>query len=109
MSQQYESSCDETRGRRPMAGAMRRMGVYLGLVEDDDARTGYDRYAARQPDFEHDERRYDRYTRDDRYDDGYGPEGDYPAADYGYDYADAGYGGEPGPSAEAAEDRVPQP
>ena len=33
-----------------MAGAMRRMGVYLGLVEDDDARGGYDRYAARQSD-----------------------------------------------------------
>ena len=30
-----------------MAGAMRRMGIYLGLVEDDDAR-GYGRYDARQ-------------------------------------------------------------
>ena len=32
-----------------MAGAMRRMGIYLGLVEDDDAR-GYGRYDARQSD-----------------------------------------------------------
>ena len=32
-----------------MAGAMRRMGIYLGLVEDDDAR-GYGRYDARQAD-----------------------------------------------------------
>jgi cell division inhibitor SepF len=48
-----------------MAGAMRRMGVYLGLVEDDDAR-GYGRYDARQS--EHpDDRRYGRYA-DDRYD-----------------------------------------
>ena len=30
-----------------MAGAMRRMGIYLGLVEDDDAR-GYGRYDSRQ-------------------------------------------------------------
>ena len=43
-----------------MAGAMRKMGVYLGLVEDDDARAGYDRYAARQSDY--DERGYDRYA-----------------------------------------------
>ena len=33
-----------------MAGAMRRMGIYLGLVEDDDAR-GYGRYDARQSDY----------------------------------------------------------
>jgi len=86
-----------------MAGAMRRMGVYLGLVEDDDARGGYDRYAVRQSGYEHDDREYDRgYDRyaaaeyddepaaadaGDRY--GYGTgfgadggyDGDYPAAD----------------------------
>ncbi|MEU2349327.1 cell division protein SepF [Modestobacter sp. NPDC049651] len=33
-----------------MAGAMRRMGVYLGLVEEDETRAGYDRYSARQAD-----------------------------------------------------------
>ncbi len=33
-----------------MAGAMRRMGIYLGLVEEDDAR-GYGRYDARQGDY----------------------------------------------------------
>jgi cell division inhibitor SepF len=92
-----------------MAGAMRRMGVYLGLVEDDDARTGYDRYAARQTDFEPDERRYDRYARDDRYEDGYGPEGDYPATDYGYDYADAPYAPESALPAEAHDEPAPQP
>jgi cell division inhibitor SepF len=49
-----------------MAGAMRRMGIYLGLVEDDDARGGYGRYDARQS--EHpDDRHYGRYA-DERYD-----------------------------------------
>jgi cell division inhibitor SepF len=48
-----------------MAGAMRRMGIYLGLVEDDDPR-GYGRYDSRQS--EHlDDRRYGRYS-DDHYD-----------------------------------------
>src|SRR3954470_6835874 len=48
-----------------MAGAMRRMGIYLGLVEDDDPR-GYGRYDSRQS--EHvDDRRYGRYA-DDHYD-----------------------------------------
>jgi cell division inhibitor SepF len=76
-----------------MAGAMRKMGVYLGLVEDDDARTGYDRYAARQSDY--DDRGYDRYAAAE-YDDG-GPDGryaggDYPEADYPADgYVAAGY------------------
>jgi cell division inhibitor SepF len=52
-----------------MAGAMRRMGIYLGLVEDDDTR-GYGRYDARQT--EHpDDRRYGRYA-DDHYADQYG-------------------------------------
>jgi cell division inhibitor SepF len=75
-----------------MAGAMRKMGVYLGLVEDDDARAGYDRYAARQSDY--DERGYDRYApagdydaADPRYDAGY-PDTEHPAGyDAGYDAA----------------------
>jgi cell division inhibitor SepF len=50
-----------------MAGAMRRMGIYLGLVEDDDAR-GYGRYDARQSDHPDADRRYSRYA-EDRYDD----------------------------------------
>jgi cell division inhibitor SepF len=66
-----------------MAGAMRRMGIYLGLVEDDDSR-GYGRYDARQADPHDGDRRYARYADDD-YDGRY--------ADHGYDYADAeGYG-----------------
>ncbi|SDX95815.1 cell division inhibitor SepF [Modestobacter sp. DSM 44400] len=65
-----------------MAGAMRKMGVYLGLVEDDDARGGYDRYPARQTDY--DDRGYDRYSPAGEYDDA---DGDYPADGY----APAGY------------------
>lgn len=55
-----------------MAGAMRRMGIYLGLVEDDDTRA-YGRYDARQGDYpEHsDERRYGRYLPEDAYDERY--------------------------------------
>lgn len=74
-----------------MAGAMRKMGVYLGLVEDDDARGGYDRYAARQSDY--DDRGYDRYApagdydADPRYDAGY-PDTEHAACyDAGYDAA----------------------
>ena len=67
-----------------MAGAMRRMGIYLGLVEDDDTR-GYGRYDARQADYaEHpDDRRYGRYA-DDGYDDHYDDfdKGRYGAAGY---------------------------
>jgi cell division inhibitor SepF len=54
-----------------MAGAMRRMGIYLGLVEDDDAR-GYGRYDSRQSDHGDRDRRYGRYAEghyDDRYPD----------------------------------------
>jgi cell division inhibitor SepF len=58
-----------------MAGAMRRMGIYLGLVEDDDAR-GYGRYDARQSDER--EGRYGRYAAEDRYDDHYA-DGDFAA------------------------------
>src|SRR5215218_7516118 len=53
-----------------MAGAMRRMGIYLGLVEDDDTR-GYGRYDARQADHP-DDRRYGRYPADERYAEQYG-------------------------------------
>ncbi|WP_456937909.1 cell division protein SepF [Geodermatophilus sp. SYSU D00684] len=62
-----------------MAGAMRRMGMYLGLVEDDDARA-YGRYDARQSDHHdrYDEGRYD----DGRYDDGRYDEGRYDDARY---------------------------
>ncbi len=52
-----------------MAGAMRRMGIYLGLVEDDDAR-GYGRYDARQAEPHDGERHYARYA-DDGFDDRY--------------------------------------
>ena len=52
-----------------MAGAMRRMGIYLGLVEDDDAR-GYGRYDSRQSDHGDRDRHYGRYA-DDRHDDRY--------------------------------------
>jgi cell division inhibitor SepF len=69
-----------------MAGAMRRMGIYLGLVEDDDARV-YGRYDARQSEYPDraDDRRYGRYE-DARY-----------GADDSYDesYAGARYGAEP--------------
>ena len=57
-----------------MAGAMRKMGIYLGLVEDDDARA-YGRYEARQGDADRydrlEERRYSRYAAEDGYDDRY--------------------------------------
>ncbi|WP_370629322.1 cell division protein SepF [Modestobacter sp. L9-4] len=76
---------------------MRKMGVYLGLVEDDDTRGGYDRYASRQGDYDRDERGYerggyDRYTAE--HDDTYGEP--VPAgADSRYgggQFAEAGYG-----------------
>jgi len=60
-----------------MAGAMRRMGIYLGLVEDDDTRA-YGRYDARTSDELDQDRHYGRYD-DEGYDD---------------DYADTGYAGE---------------
>jgi cell division inhibitor SepF len=96
-----------------MAGAMRKMGVYLGLVEDDDARGGYDRYPARQGDYEHDDRGYDRgYDRyaAAEYDDdpaaadtGYGYGSGYPADGYDTAYpADAAAGGR-------VEERAPEP
>ena len=68
-----------------MAGAMRRMGIYLGLVEDDDPR-GYGRYDSRQPDHPDHDRRYGRYADDD-YDAHY--EGDYPPGAYADDDLEA--------------------
>ena len=50
-----------------MAGAMRRMGIYLGLVEDDDVR-GYGRYDTRQSEHPEHDRRYGGRYADDRYD-----------------------------------------
>jgi cell division inhibitor SepF len=91
---------DDTRGGGLMAGTMRKMGIYLGLVEDDDARA-YGRYDARQADYDrHDDRRGDERRLDDRrygryaedaYDDHYADGGDryadadYPADDYAAD------------------------
>lgn len=93
-----------------MAGAMRRMGVYLGLVEDDDARGGYDRYASRQSDYDHDDRGYDRGY--DRYATSYD---DDPAADvagdrYGYAdaYGSAGYDDHPADQYDHAGDNFAQ-
>jgi cell division inhibitor SepF len=68
-----------------MAGAMRRMGIYLGLVEDDDAR-GYGRYEARQSEHPENDRRYGGRYADDRYDAHY--EDEY-AAGYADDDLDA--------------------
>jgi cell division protein SepF len=99
-----------------MAGAMRKMGIYLGLVEDDDARA-YGRYDARQPDHADrydrmDDRRYGRYAPEGAYDDRYGDVGDrYAEADYraddyrADDYRDAPYPVE----AEAAPAPDPEP
>ncbi|SNR33679.1 cell division inhibitor SepF [Blastococcus mobilis] len=67
-----------------MAGAMRRMGIYLGLVEDDDAR-GYGRYDARQPEHPEHDRRYAGRYADDRYD---GPYEDEYSSGYGDDAPD---------------------
>lgn len=74
-----------------MAGAMRRMGIYLGLVEDDDAR-GYGRYDARQSDHPDHDRRYGRYA-DDHYD----------------DYADGDYADDELEPVEPAPVRSPEP
>jgi cell division inhibitor SepF len=52
------------------------MGIYLGLVEDDDAR-GYGRYDGRQSDQIDRDRRYGRYATDDHYD-GHYAEDEFP-------------------------------
>ena len=80
-----------------MAGAMRKMGIYLGLVEDDDARA-YGRYDAHQGGADRydrlEERRYSRYAPDDGYDDRYDV-GDRYDADYrGDGYRDSDYRGD---------------
>jgi cell division inhibitor SepF len=89
-----------------MAGTMRKMGVYLGLVEDDDARGGYDRYAARQSDY--DDHGYDRYTAAGGYDDA----GDGRYAEAGHfepDYPAAEYAGYEEPAEQAAPEPDPAP
>jgi cell division inhibitor SepF len=55
------------------------MGIYLGLVEDDDAR-GYGRYDARQSEHPEHDRRYGGRYSDDRYDGHY--EDDYAPGGY---------------------------
>src|SRR6476619_7028559 len=87
-----------------MAGAMRRMGIYLGLVEDDDAR-GYGRYDARQSEHPDRDRRYGRYA-DDHYDDQYD---DKRYGDKHYADTDYGYAAEALPSEEVAAVREPEP
>ena len=82
-----------------MAGAMRRMGIYLGLVEDEDTRA-YGRYDSRGSD-ELDDRRYGRYA-EDRYDD------DYADQVYaGDDYSRGGYAEELAPAEAAVRDPEP--
>jgi cell division inhibitor SepF len=66
------------------------MGIYLGLVEDDDAR-GYGRYDARQSEHPEHERRYGRYGSDDGYPDRYAE--DYDGGYDGSGYGGSGYGG----------------
>ena len=82
-----------------MAGAMRRMGIYLGLVEDDDTRA-YGRYDSRSSDELDHDRRYGRYA-DERYD-------DYADPAYADDYSRGGYPSEELPPAEPAV-RDPEP
>jgi cell division inhibitor SepF len=92
-----------------MAGAMRKMGIYLGLVEDDDARA-YGRYDARQSDYDRhddrhlddrrlDDRRYGRYAPDEAYDDHYDAADRYADVD---SYAEDSY-------ADEAEPELPAP
>jgi cell division inhibitor SepF len=83
-----------------MAGAMRRMGIYLGLVEDDDTR-GYGRYDSRQGEHPDRDRRYGRYA-DERYADGA-----YDEKNYADEYA--GHYAEDLPSEEIALVREPEP
>ncbi len=90
-----------------MAGAMRKMGIYLGLVEDDDARA-YGRYDTRQADH-HD--RYDDGHYDDRYDDGRfddrrpgRPDGRYDDRYASGPQGEAGYGGYDSMTGDAAHD-----
>jgi len=92
-----------------MAGAMRKMGVYLGLVEDDDARGGYDRYPARQSDYDGDdrgyERGYDRYAAAE-YDEDPAVAGPDDRYGYGSGYAADGY---PVVAEDHLDERAPEP
>ena len=95
-----------------MSGAMRRMGIYLGLVEDDDARA-YGRYDAHPGDADHydrhEERRYSRYAPEDGYADRYDAGDRYDPADYRADgYRDSDYRGE-GHFADVDTDLPPAP
>jgi cell division inhibitor SepF len=72
------------------------MGIYLGLVEDDDPR-GYGRYDARLADHPEHDRRYGRYGADD-YDGRYGDP----------DYATGAYADDPG-AEELPPVREPEP
>jgi cell division inhibitor SepF len=96
-----------------MAGAMRRMGIYLGLVEEDDARA-YGRYDARQGEHPDYERRYGRYSGEDQYGDQYGSdryESDHYDGDrYGDgDYGAGGYADEEPAAEESAREPEPLP
>jgi cell division inhibitor SepF len=110
-----------------MAGAMRKMGVYLGLVEDDDTRGGYDRYAPRPGEDDrgydrgYDRGGYDRYpadyddahgepaaaAADSRYGSGHFGEAGYGAAGYGAPGYDTDYAGEHF-AGDRVEDRGPE-
>jgi len=95
-----------------MSGAMRKMGIYLGLVEDDDARA-YGRYDAHPGDADHydrhEERRYSRYAPEDGYADRYDADDRYDPADYRADgYRDSDYRGE-GHFADVDTDLPPAP
>jgi cell division inhibitor SepF len=89
-----------------VAGTMRRMGIYLGLVEDDDAR-GYGRYDARQGEYpDHaDDRRYGRYHPEEAYEDPY--EDSYDKPGFTPNYVAAGYGDDRPEPAPARETETP--
>ena len=92
-----------------MAGAMRRMGIYLGLVEEDDARA-YGRYDARQGEHPDYERRYGRYSGGDQIGDQYGSDRYQSDSDYDADrYDEADYGPGYAEDEPVAEERVREP
>jgi cell division inhibitor SepF len=85
------------------------MGIYLGLVEDDDTR-GYGRYDARQSDHADypasSDRRYGRYGSDDRYGEDDYADGDFDAG-YERRYGASRYDDEP--AVDEPTPREPQP
>ena len=96
-----------------MAGAMRKMGIYLGLVEDDDARA-YGRYDVRPADADHydrlEERRYSRYASEDGYAADNGYDDRYEAGDrYEPDYRDGDFRAEDRRYADLDADLPPAP